>query len=114
MDASIHVFGRVQGVTFRKQVKNFALAENIHGYVENRHDGSVFIIAQGEKKSLFKLIRWVKSSPGISEVTKVTTSFTSLSHNYLSFSIRKHMSFFSDQMSSISHLVKRIVGGNDE
>ena len=44
---AISVNGRVQGVGYRRFVKNAAKKYNIQGSVENQMDGSVFISAEG-------------------------------------------------------------------
>ena len=48
----IVVNGRVQGVGFRRFVKNAALKYNIQGSAENKPDGSVFISAEGLPENL--------------------------------------------------------------
>ena len=48
----IVVSGRVQGVGFRRFVKNAAIKYNIQGYAENKADGSVYISAEGLPENL--------------------------------------------------------------
>ncbi|MBX4212060.1 acylphosphatase [Candidatus Pacearchaeota archaeon] len=114
MEVRAKIYGRVQGVTFRKQVQSFAIKEDIRGYVENNDDGSVFVLAQGAEGKLKRLIEWIKSSPGISEVSNVVSSFRKSTRPYFSFAIRKKRPFLQDQMKSIFHLIKNFIGaGND-
>ena len=40
------VFGRVQGVFYRKAVSQAAMKKQIRGYVKNRPDGSVEVVAE--------------------------------------------------------------------
>ena len=47
----IRVWGRVQGVGFRFFTQQLAIQLDICGTVQNKMDGSVFVVAQGEKKS---------------------------------------------------------------
>lgn len=44
--------GRVQGVGFRWFVQRTALRYGLCGYVQNRFDGSVYMLAQGEDIAL--------------------------------------------------------------
>ena len=48
----IVVNGRVQGVGFRRFVRNAAIKYNILGHVENKSDGSVYISAEGLSENL--------------------------------------------------------------
>ena len=50
------VEGHVQGVGFRYFVVDTALSLGITGWVRNRFDGSVEVLAEGEGKSLNELI----------------------------------------------------------
>ncbi len=57
------VFGKVQGVFFRKYTKQKALELTIRGFVKNQSDQSVLINACGEKENLNKFIEWCKHGP---------------------------------------------------
>ena len=46
------VKGRVQRVGFRFFVEDAAAREGIQGYVRNRHDGSVEVVAEGEADAM--------------------------------------------------------------
>jgi acylphosphatase len=67
------VFGRVQGVFFRVNVKKIAKSMGVLGCVENLDDGSVRILAQGSRQLLEEFLRQVKASPGMSEVERIET-----------------------------------------
>jgi len=69
-EVEIEVYGRVQGVNLRYSIKKFCDALGIRGYVMNRKEGSVLIVAQGNEQKLDELILWVKESPGFSSVKK--------------------------------------------
>ena len=75
MGLSIRVEGKVQGVFFRKHTQKNALALGVVGWVRNRPDGSVEILAQGpDTDAVARLVDWcrTKGSPK-SRVTNVTT-----------------------------------------
>jgi acylphosphatase len=44
----VHYSGRVQGVGFRYTTREIAGRFNISGYVENRSDGRVHLVVEGE------------------------------------------------------------------
>ena len=58
----IRVWGRVQGVGFRFFTHQLAIQLDICGTVQNKMDGSVFVIAQGEDKAVARFIESVKAS----------------------------------------------------
>ena len=49
--------GHVQGVGFRYTTKRYAQRHNIIGWVKNKEDGIVEMIAQGEKENLDALLK---------------------------------------------------------
>ena len=60
--ARIRVFGRVQGVFFRKYTRDKAnQIGQLCGYVRNTRYGSVEIVAEGEKNRIESLINWCRS-----------------------------------------------------
>ncbi|MHA2270893.1 MAG: acylphosphatase [Candidatus Hodarchaeales archaeon] len=60
--ARIRVFGRVQGVFFRKCTRDKAnKIGELCGYVRNARDGSVEIVAEGEKPRIESLVKWCRS-----------------------------------------------------
>ena len=58
----IRVWGRVQGVGFRFFTHQLAIQLDICGTVQNKMDGSVFVIAQGQEKAVTRFIERVKAS----------------------------------------------------
>jgi len=67
----IRVYGKVQGVWFRKYTCEEALRLGLHGWVRNEPDGSVLIKAEGKEESLRELMRWCQQGPPLAAVTKV-------------------------------------------
>lgn len=49
-------FGRVQGVGFRYTTAELARSIGVRGYVRNRSDGSVELVAQGTGKEIDQLL----------------------------------------------------------
>lgn len=67
----LRLFGVVQGVFIRASVQEKAKILNITGFVRNLPDGKVEINAVGELSALEKLISWLESNPGPSEITHI-------------------------------------------
>lgn len=86
--ATAHVFGRVQGVFFRANVKKIADRMGVLGLVENLEDGSVRIYAQGSKQLLEEFFRQVEASPGLSEVERVKVIWSLEAAVFSRFEIR--------------------------
>lgn len=58
----IRVWGRVQGVGFRFFTQQLAIQLDLCGTVQNKMDGSVFVVAQGDQKAVARFIERVKAS----------------------------------------------------
>jgi len=67
----ITLTGKVQGVGFRRSVQQRAWEFGIKGQIENRDDGSVKIVAQGEDEQLGEFIGSLKSIELPAEVKNV-------------------------------------------
>ena len=82
------VYGRVQGVFFRDFVKMRANEIGLTGYVRNLPEGSVEVLAEGERKHLEELIRYLKAGPTASNVENIVIRWAEYSGDYDGFSIR--------------------------
>lgn len=67
----ITVFGRVQGVAFRKYTLQMAQKIQIAGFVQNQDNGSVYIEAEGTIEQLDQFIIWCHQGSPFSKVDKV-------------------------------------------
>ncbi|WP_294084626.1 acylphosphatase [uncultured Actinobacillus sp.] len=65
------VFGRVQGVGFRFFTLQEAKQIGVTGYVKNREDGSVAVVAQGSEVQIQQLRLWLSKGPRTSQVERV-------------------------------------------
>jgi len=68
------VSGRVQGVCFRANTRDHALAAGITGYAKNLPDGRVEVKACGEKDAVDKLVQWLHQGPDSAKVDDVELS----------------------------------------
>ena len=85
---TIQVFGKVQGVWFRKYTKDKADEFGIVGYVQNEPDGNVFIEAEASQEVLREFVEWLYQGSPLSKVTKVVFT-TGKVQNFKGFKIRK-------------------------
>ncbi len=67
----VAVRGRVQGVGFRWFVRERARALGLTGWVRNRDDGSVEVLAVGEEASLRQLRTLLGTGPSGARVSEV-------------------------------------------
>ena len=67
----IKVTGTVQGVFFRKFVKENADELGVRGYVRNMEDGSVEIVIEGRDERVNEMLARCKKGPSHSEVSEV-------------------------------------------
>lgn len=81
------VHGHVQGVFFRAFVVEKARELGVAGSVKNRGDGTVEVIAEGEKEILLKLIEYLKIGPPAASVSNVDIHWGDFRGNFNKFSI---------------------------
>jgi acylphosphatase len=72
--ATVH--GRVQGVGFRIYVLIEARRLGLRGSVQNRPDGSVYVVAQGPRPALERLLSALRSGPPGARVERVATEWS--------------------------------------
>ncbi|MEK7614663.1 MAG: acylphosphatase [Patescibacteria group bacterium] len=81
------IFGRVQFVMFRDFVKRRADRLKLTGTVENKNDGSVFVIAEGEGKALEELISYLKKGPIFAKVLSIEPKWLESTGAFTDFKI---------------------------
>ncbi|MCC6385201.1 MAG: acylphosphatase [Bacteroidia bacterium] len=82
----IFVYGKVQGVYFRKSAKDKALEIGIRGNVRNCADGSVMIEACGSENDVERFLNWCKNGPERARVERTEVHLISVK-NFSSFAI---------------------------
>ena len=83
------IHGTVQGVFFRDFAARHARGLGIRGYVRNLPDGTVEVIAEGQKRAVLeKLIGYLKTGPPRAVVVKVDITWLDNSGGYADFTIR--------------------------
>lgn len=82
------VRGDVQGVGYRNFARRMAQARGIAGYTRNLADGSVEVVAEGERPALLSLIEALRRGPRSAEVDDVETSWEPYTGTLGTFTIR--------------------------
>jgi acylphosphatase len=67
----IRVEGKVQGVFYRAWTAEQAIGLGVNGWVRNRHDGSVEVLAIGDEEAVDALIVKLYEGSPPSQVTRV-------------------------------------------
>jgi acylphosphatase len=83
----LFVRGRVQGVFFRASTQREAKRLGLTGWVKNRPDSSVEILAEGEEDDLKELIAWANRGPSAARVERVDVRWRSFSGDFFDFRI---------------------------
>ncbi len=65
------VTGKVQGVWYRKSIKEKASREGIKGYVKNLEDGSVEVVANLEQEEMENFLKILKEGSPYSRVDNI-------------------------------------------
>jgi acylphosphatase len=86
LHASVH--GRVQGVSFRYFVLECANRLSLSGWVRNRYDGTVEVMAEGTRNKLEILIQDLNRGSKASSVSHVDHQWLDATGEYQSFKIR--------------------------
>jgi acylphosphatase len=81
------VRGRVQGVYFRASAQREARRLGVCGWVRNRSDGALEIVAEGEEAAVRDLHGWAQRGPSAARVDKVDTRWRSYVGEYSDFRI---------------------------
>ena len=68
------VHGHVQGVFFRDSAQRLARRSGIRGWIENRGDGSVEAVFEGEADAVERLVDFCRRGPRGAQVESVDVS----------------------------------------
>lgn len=80
--------GRVQGVAFRWATRETAERLGLTGWVRNRLDGSVELVAEGDRARLEQLLDWCHQGPSMAAVENVDARWEPGRDEFSCFSIR--------------------------
>ena len=85
----ITVTGRVQGVGFRWHTVRQATALELAGWVRNQPDGSVRIVAEGERPALEALLGWARQGPDHARVEDCQTQWQQATGELAGFDVAR-------------------------
>lgn len=81
------VSGKVQGVWFRESTRLKAVELVVKGWVKNRPDGTVEIVAEGMEPNLKKFVEWCHEGPPKAVVSSVSETVQEFKGEFDSFNI---------------------------
>ncbi len=84
------VEGRVQGVGFRYFVLQCASTRGVTGWVRNRWDGTVEVVAEGTRERLDGLVTDLRRGPRSSFVSDLQLDWSREPRGYTRFDIRSN------------------------
>ena len=82
------ISGRVQGVGFRLFTYDAAAREGLTGWVQNRADGGVEVVVEGEAASLERFERAVRHGPPRARVETFEAESLTASGTFFQFTVR--------------------------
>jgi acylphosphatase len=81
------VEGRVQGVWFRESTRREAERLGVRGWVRNRREGTVEVVAEGPEENVRKLAEWCHHGPPSARVTRVHETSEIFQGGFASFEV---------------------------
>lgn len=81
------IHGRVQGVWFRDSTRRQAIGLGVGGWVKNRPDGTVEVLAEGPEEQVRELTVWCHGGPPSARVDRVTETGEAYRGEFDSFDI---------------------------
>ncbi len=79
--------GRVQGVFYRASAVREAKRLGLTGWVKNRPDNGVELVAEGEEDQVKDFLAWAQHGPSTARVDKIDTRWRSYTGEFASFTI---------------------------
>jgi len=81
------VSGKVQNVGYRSWVARLGNLEGLSGWVKNLNDGSVEMVAEGEKEDLQILLDRLWDGPGAAQVDDIETDWQEVTDEFVDFEV---------------------------
>jgi acylphosphatase len=83
------ISGTVQGVGFRNHTKRQAMKHSVTGWVQNKSDGTVHTVLQGDKSEVESVLAALRSGPRLADVTNIERIEVTEPEQFQTFSIRR-------------------------
>lgn len=84
----LRITGIVQGVFFRAYTRDKARSLGLSGWVRNRADGSVEVVAEGPEDEIKQLVAWCDQGSPSSRVERVECGWEEACGEFEGFSVR--------------------------
>jgi acylphosphatase len=81
------VSGRIQGVNFRFYTRVAAKEIGVTGWVRNRTDGTVEVVAEGTQQQLEQFVQFLNVGPASARVSQVQTDWSTATGEFADFQI---------------------------
>ncbi len=81
------VRGRVTGVFFRAAAQREAKRLGITGWVKNRQDGAIEMLAEGEEEAIKEMVSWANHGPSAARVDGVDVRWRGYTGEFSDFRI---------------------------
>ncbi len=82
------VHGMVQGVNFRYYTRQQASLLGVLGWVANRPDGAVELVAEGPRSQLGDLLDWLQHGPPSAQVDQVQVNWETATGEFADFRVK--------------------------
>jgi acylphosphatase len=86
---SLRIRGLVQGVFYRAETHATATRLRLSGWVRNREDGSVELVAEGPRAQLEALLEWCRKGPPRARVDALEPSWSEATGEFEGFVVRR-------------------------
>jgi acylphosphatase len=86
LEAIVH--GYVQGVGFRWSTREVARRLRLRGYVRNRWDRTVEVVAEGSEHALGQLLSFLEAGPSAASVDRVDANWLPSRGEFYGFEVR--------------------------
>lgn len=83
------ITGRVQGVWYRASARNEGERLGLTGFVTNRDDGGVEVIAEGPRETLEAFVAWCRRGPPAARVDDVRAEWSDGTGEFAAFAVRR-------------------------
>lgn len=84
----LRIHGRVQGVFFRASTQRRARELGVDGWVENRPDGTVEVVAEGPEEACRGLLEFCREGPSAARVSDVDVEWQEPAGEFTGFTVR--------------------------
>ena len=83
----LQIHGRVQGVYYRASTQKKAIQIGLVGWVRNCNDGTVSLLAEGEREKLEDLLKWCRQGPPLARVHNISVQWEVSKGEHVEFRI---------------------------